>query len=80
MALHEDLLSQARWLATAEAGNLLSINLRRAISSAYYAVFHLLVAESVALLIPKSPSGLTARVSRSYGHAEMNKVCGAFAK
>jgi len=85
MALHDDLLSHAHMLVFADVGEHaikapLQVNLRRAISSAYYAVFHLLIAESVGLIVPAEPAGLAPRVSRSFRHNEMNHVCGMFAK
>ena len=85
MALHDDLLIHAHMLAMVDIGQHaiqapLQVNLRRAISSAYYAVFHLLIAESVDLLVPAEPPGLAGRVSRSFTHNEMNRVCGIFAR
>ncbi|MCX6606946.1 MAG: hypothetical protein NTV52_25655 [Acidobacteria bacterium] len=44
MAYHDDLLSLARSLVGAEPAN--QAMLRRAVSSAYYAVFHLLISEA----------------------------------
>ena len=44
--MHEDLLKQAARLATLDVKKPKQANLRRAISSAYYAVFHLLVDEA----------------------------------
>ena len=80
MALQDELLSQARRLVTTDGGIPLQADLRRAISSAYYAVFHLLIAESVALLVPERPPGMRAGVTRTYGHSDMDKGCGRFAK
>ena len=80
MSLAAELLAQARILATIDPGIPSQANLRRAISSAYYAVFHLLIAESVSTLISPQPRGLGERVSRSFSHAEMQKVCAAIGK
>jgi uncharacterized protein (UPF0332 family) len=44
--VYEDLLKQAVRLATLDIKKPKQANLRRAISSAYYAVFHLLVDEA----------------------------------
>jgi len=44
--VHKDLLEQAVRLAKLDAKKPKQANLRRAISSAYYAVFHLLVDEA----------------------------------
>lgn len=41
--MHDDLLAQAEALARLDAKKPKQVNLRRAISSAYYAVFHCLV-------------------------------------
>lgn len=43
MSLHRDLLNQARQLATHEPRRPRQASLRRAVSAAYYALFHLLV-------------------------------------
>jgi hypothetical protein len=78
MALADDLLSQAHTLATLDTGIPSQANLRRAVSSAYYALFHLLISEAVAVLLPASPPGLRERASRAFSHAEMKKVCARF--
>ena len=78
MPLADDLLIQARMLATVDPGIPLQANLRRSISAAYYAVFHLLVAEAVEWTVPKRPAGLSARVARLFSHSEMDKVCRTF--
>ncbi len=43
MAFHDDLLEQANHLARRERGRPRQASLRRAVSSAYYALFHLLI-------------------------------------
>ena len=48
MAYHHDLLQQARRLAHQESKRPKQASLRRAVSTAYYALFHYLVAEAVA--------------------------------
>lgn len=50
VSLHGDLPAQARHLATCEPQRPRQASLPRALSSAYYAVFHLLIAESTSLL------------------------------
>ena len=79
MALADNLLVQAYKLATMDAGIPAQANLRRAVCSAYYALFHQLVAAAVGLLIPGTLAGLRARVSRSFQHNEMKRVCSRFA-
>ena len=69
MAFHDDLLEQARHLANRERKQPRQASLRRAISSAYYALFHLLIAEGV------SKWKITAqrpRLARIFEHARMN--------
>ncbi|HEY5330816.1 MAG TPA: hypothetical protein VIJ79_13090 [Acidobacteriaceae bacterium] len=75
MALADDLLSQAHALAIFDPDIPTQANLRRSISSSYYAVFHLLISESVQLLVPAQPRGLASRVGRAFAHADMSKVC-----
>jgi uncharacterized protein (UPF0332 family) len=41
--VHDDLLKQAQYLATVDARKPKQANLRRAVSSAYYAMFHYLI-------------------------------------
>ena len=48
MALAEDLLKQAMLLARKERKNPSQASLRRAVSTAYYALFHLLIQETSA--------------------------------
>ena len=73
--LADDLLQQAHHLATLDLRKPKQANLRRAVSAAYYALFHLLVAAAVQRISPKMPSGLSARISRAFTHAEMKQVC-----
>ena len=47
MAYHDDLLRQAFDLVHKNAANPAQADLRRAVSAAYYAVFHLLISETV---------------------------------
>ena len=80
MALAEDLLAQALHLANLDKGKPRQANLRRAVSAAYYSVFHLLVADAGERFSPRSPAGLSARVGRSLAHSEMKQVCRAVAE
>ena len=48
MAYHDDLLRQALQLVRKEPRNPKQASLRRAVSTAYYALFHLLISEAVA--------------------------------
>ena len=69
MSLHADLLAQAEHLAQLESGRPKQASLRRAISSAYDALFHLLASETSALYATEP--GLAARINRTLGHGEM---------
>ena len=79
MALHDDLLEQAEHLARLDkVGPPRQANLRRSVSTAYYALFHLLIAEAVSLL-PARPIALRQQASRSFSHDEMKRVCSGIA-
>jgi hypothetical protein len=80
MALHHDLLEQARHLAMREPKKPRQASLRRSISASYYALFHLLTAEAVARVAPSNPVGLRSQMRRAFAHAEMKSVCRSFAQ
>jgi uncharacterized protein (UPF0332 family) len=65
MAYHDDLLAQALSLVHKERRNPKQASLRRAVSSAYYAVFHLMVSEAVANW---SRVPLRAALGRAFDH------------
>jgi hypothetical protein len=71
-SLHEDLLAQAQQLAQLDVRRPKQANLRRAVSSAYYAVFHLLTSQTSALYAVEP--GLAARINRTLNHADMKKA------
>lgn len=77
MSLHSDLLSQAHNLVTREPRRPKQASLRRAVSSAYYAVFHLLIHEATRALV--TTDALRKLMSRSFVHSEMNKASKSFA-
>jgi hypothetical protein len=79
MALQRDLLEQARHLANRESRRPRQASLRRAVSAAYYAVFHLLVASGAATVGPGKPRSLRAQVGRAFAHRDMKAVCRQFA-
>ena len=79
MALHHDLLEQASHLATRERKKPKQASLRRAVSAAYYALFHLLVAEGAKRISPNKPDRLNLVIQRGFNHGEMRKVCHSFA-
>jgi hypothetical protein len=80
VTLHTDLLEQAAHLAVREPKRPRQASLRRAVSSAYYALFHLLANEAVQVLAPSSPSNLRSRVRRAFAHNDMKSVCQQFGK
>jgi hypothetical protein len=74
-----DLLVQARHLATKDVGMPEQASLRRAVSTAYYALFHLFVSEASALLT-SGDSKLQHLVARAFDHSDMHKACSTFAR
>ncbi len=79
MSLHRDLLHQARYLALKEPKRPKQASLRRAISAAYYAIFHLLVDESSRMLV----SGMHRKplrmcVQRAFLHSDMKSAAVSF--
>jgi hypothetical protein len=73
-----NLLAQARHLATKDVGTPEQASLRRAVSTAYYALFHLLVGEASAMLAA-GDSKLQQLVARAFEHGDMQKACSTFA-
>lgn len=80
MTLYADLLDQARFLARRERQKPSQASLRRAVSAAYYALFHLLVDEATRLMFSGHPRGPLRRViSRAFNHTTMRSVARQFA-
>lgn len=78
-ALFDDLLDQARQLAKREPRRPKQASLRRAISTAYYALFHLLINEAVCLLVKgRDRKILRQTLSRAFTHAQMKKISQQF--
>lgn len=75
MSLHDDLLEQAFHLIKREPRKPRQASLRRAVSAAYYALFHLLIAEGARRLAPARPKGLRPLIQRAYNHGDMRAVC-----
>lgn len=82
MTIPGDLLDQAKTLARIAPKKPKQANLRRAISSAYYALFHYLSEEAVKGFIgtahQRKPHRDLAR--RAIGHARLKEVCSEFLK
>jgi uncharacterized protein (UPF0332 family) len=71
MAFAQDLLEQAYHLANLESGDPKQASLRRAVSTAYYALFHLLIDEAVGHWgVPRHRSIL----ARTFDHGKMKGI------
>lgn len=78
MSLHDDLLEQSKHLLKRETRRPRQASLRRAVSAAYYSLFHLLIYEASRALVKDEDT--IGMIARSYGHGEMLKVSNLFAK
>ncbi|MFO0796928.1 MAG: hypothetical protein U0804_05585 [Gemmataceae bacterium] len=76
MNLPVDLLEQAEYLAGRETRRPRQASLRRAVSAAYYAVFHLLIHEACGRLV--AGSGLRNLTACAFNHGDMKKACQVF--
>jgi uncharacterized protein (UPF0332 family) len=72
VALPEDLLEQAKHLARRDPKRPKQASLRRAISTAYYALFHLLVSETVRNW---KHAGSRDELARMFEHTNMRTAC-----
>ena len=72
MAYADDLLEQAEFLANREPVQPKQASLRRAVSKAYYALFHLLIDEAVGNW---GIAGQCSVLARTFDHAKMKNVC-----
>jgi uncharacterized protein (UPF0332 family) len=80
VSLHGDLLDQARHLARREPKKPKQASLRRAVSAAYYAVFHLLIDAASRFTVRGSGrTQLRLAVSRAFDHGEMKSAASSFA-
>ena len=77
MGLGSDLLEQARHLAALDQRRPKQASLRRALSTAYCAAFHLLVEDASRRLCPNGSAALANRMARAFTHGEMKQVCRA---
>jgi hypothetical protein len=78
MSLHDDLLEQSKHLLGREPRRPKQASLRRAISSAYYSLFHLLTYEACKVFVDDDTT--IKMLVRSYDHGKMSKVSRSFAK
>jgi hypothetical protein len=72
MTIHDELLVHAEDLARSDSNRPRQVNLRRSISAAYYALFHLLVWEASSLYV--RGEAIAARLNRSYQHSEIKNA------
>lgn len=80
MAFHDDLLVLADKICKFHTGKPQQATLKRAISTAYYALFHLLASESAATLGANLPSTAQCQLRRAFEHMEMKSACVAFSQ
>ncbi len=78
MSLAYDLLKQAEELANFEPRRPKQASLRRAVSAAYYALFHLLIDDAASALSPSAPAALQKVVRRLFQHGAMKSACKDF--
>src|SRR5947208_16344985 len=80
MPLPQDLLNLARELVDRNPPPLTPVegDLRRGVSTAYYALFHLLVREATSRLV--AVPAVQPRVARSFDHKIMRFVCQDYVK
>jgi uncharacterized protein (UPF0332 family) len=71
VSYHDDLLEQAQLLVHKEPRKPKQASLRRAVSSAYYALFHLLISEATANWRRAS---LRAALGRAFDHRDMKSA------
>lgn len=81
MPLHRQLLSQAKRLANLDPKRPQQANLRRALSTAYYAIFHFFIYHAWRSMLGTLNANRPFRdvLSRAFQHAEMFKACKSFA-
>lgn len=78
--LSHDLKTQARQLATHEPKRPKQASLRRAVSAAYYSLFHLLTEEAAQLLLKdRDIKPLQQLMQRTFSHGAMKTAAKAFA-
>jgi len=77
-----DLLAQARMLARREPRRPKQATIRRAVSTAYYGLFHFLIEESTSLLFGTGQRDAAFRqlAARAFVHGKMRSVCAEFIK
>ncbi len=79
--MHGDLFAQAEMLATVDARKPKQVNLRRAVSSVYYGLFHYLTEESCIIVFGTRHGQAKYRhtLGRAFVHTVMRQACVSFA-
>jgi hypothetical protein len=79
--VHEDLIAQARGLARLDARRPRQANLRRAVSAAYYGLFHFLIDATCRQSMGTGHPQLPYRnvLGRAFSHKAMKGACRSFA-
>jgi uncharacterized protein (UPF0332 family) len=77
MSFAQDLLEQAEHLVNRDGAIPKQASLRRAVSTAYYALFHLLIDEAVGNWSVARHRG---RLARTFDHGSMKRVCDDYVK
>lgn len=80
MDLPQDLLDHAINLLAVKDDSTVpkEVDMRRAISASYYALFHQINQDAANLLAPNVPLVTNYRIQRWFDHLEMKKICGRF--
>ena len=78
MRLHTELLKQAHFLARKEPKKPTRASLRCSISTAYYALFHLLIDEATRLMLSGPRSDMRACLARAFQHSNMKQAAREF--
>jgi hypothetical protein len=78
MPLSQDLLRLAKELVDRNPAAPVEADLRRGVSTAYYALFHLLIEKATSLVV--AVPALRPRVARSFDHRVMKVVCQDYAR
>jgi hypothetical protein len=78
MSFPLDLLEQAEHLSKREPKRPRQASLRRSISTAYYALFHLLTSDATAILGRDMTIAARQGLARSFDHNEMKRACNFF--
>lgn len=73
MSLHDELLETARYLLRRNQNRPSPADLRRSVSTAYYALFHRLIDDLVGGVVPGAEQ--QAALARAFAHTEMKKAC-----